>query len=500
MLTSFEALWAKDCFPLSISSPTFRPLHHHASSPISFGVGDLEKPVRLFLYAHPLCGHSDKIEGILRDMDLTSYPVQVLVRGDSPLWVLNAYLSLDSRGKFHFIEEPNDYENSVYELHFCLLRTLLTEKVYRDEFQEMTRVPLWGVMLLRTCGSWSFDDISDKANLRQRSKLINSFVNEFWNPSIPISSIPLIALCLLFLSGIQTPPGDDPSQAPPSLSYPSNPKRNSDEKRNPKRNPGFGNVGSWVAKLIHERGGKILSKKGVFILPDIYANAGGVTVSYFEWVQNIQGFSWGKDKVNSELQRYMKNAFQDIKSMCRSLDCSLRMGAFTLGVSRKLANTCKPHPGTCSLFLYTIPAPNSRLAEINRPLQVSSQNIYRRHAFFVLQKQIQQPRALRDGELFPWLTLAGHAVRSANRAVLFLAGVRQQHSQERPPISPKGRWSPTTVRRGRPLGATSLLPEGRRPPAAGLLPLASSLDSGGRKISVRGVRAGRHADVTGPRF
>ncbi|KAK8944271.1 Glutamate dehydrogenase [Platanthera zijinensis] len=115
---------------------------------------------------------------------------------------------------------------------------------------------------------------------------------------------------------------------------------------------------------------EILSKKGVFILPDIYANAGGVTVSYFEWVQvarpsesfhdtlahlnntsrikirmndvsfvcklvkNIQGFSWGEEKVNSELQRYMKNAFQDIKSMCRSLDCSLRMGAFTLGVSR----------------------------------------------------------------------------------------------------------------------------------------------------------------------
>lgn len=51
---------------------------------------------------------SDKIEGILRDMDLTSYPVQVLVRGDSPLWVLNAYLSLNSRGKFHFIEEPNN--------------------------------------------------------------------------------------------------------------------------------------------------------------------------------------------------------------------------------------------------------------------------------------------------------------------------------------------------------------------------------------------------------
>ncbi|KAK3447405.1 hypothetical protein EUGRSUZ_A02935 [Eucalyptus grandis] len=79
---------------------------------------------------------------------------------------------------------------------------------------------------------------------------------------------------------------------------------------------------------------EILSKKGVIILPDIYANAGGVTVSYFEWVQNIQGFMWDEDKVNSELQRYMTKAFHNIKSMCQVHDCSLRMGAFTLGVNR----------------------------------------------------------------------------------------------------------------------------------------------------------------------
>ncbi|PKU73310.1 Glutamate dehydrogenase 2 [Dendrobium catenatum] len=79
---------------------------------------------------------------------------------------------------------------------------------------------------------------------------------------------------------------------------------------------------------------KILSKKGVVVLPDIYANAGGVTVSYFEWVQNIQGFMWHEEKVNSELQRYMKTAFRNIKDMCMSHGCNLRMGAFTLGVSR----------------------------------------------------------------------------------------------------------------------------------------------------------------------
>ncbi|MCI13298.1 glutamate dehydrogenase 2-like, partial [Trifolium medium] len=78
----------------------------------------------------------------------------------------------------------------------------------------------------------------------------------------------------------------------------------------------------------------ILSKKGVIILPDIYANAGGVTVSYFEWVQNIQGFLWDEEKVNRELKKYMTKAFKNIKSMCKSNNCDLRMGAFTLGLDR----------------------------------------------------------------------------------------------------------------------------------------------------------------------
>ncbi|CAI8589099.1 unnamed protein product [Vicia faba] len=79
---------------------------------------------------------------------------------------------------------------------------------------------------------------------------------------------------------------------------------------------------------------EILSKKGVIILPDIYANAGGVTVSYFEWVQNIQGFMWDEDKVNLELKRYMTRAFKNIKGMCKTHNCDLRMGAFTLGLNR----------------------------------------------------------------------------------------------------------------------------------------------------------------------
>lgn len=79
---------------------------------------------------------------------------------------------------------------------------------------------------------------------------------------------------------------------------------------------------------------QILRKKGVVILPDIYANSGGVTVSYFEWVQNIQGFMWEEEKVNKELRNYMTRGFKDLKEMCKTHSCDLRMGAFTLGVNR----------------------------------------------------------------------------------------------------------------------------------------------------------------------
>jgi glutamate dehydrogenase (NAD(P)+) len=78
----------------------------------------------------------------------------------------------------------------------------------------------------------------------------------------------------------------------------------------------------------------ILQKKGVTMLPDIFANAGGVTVSYFEWVQNVQMYRWTEEKVNAELQRGMAKAYADLKATRAKHTCDWRTAAFALAVER----------------------------------------------------------------------------------------------------------------------------------------------------------------------
>jgi glutamate dehydrogenase (NAD(P)+) len=79
---------------------------------------------------------------------------------------------------------------------------------------------------------------------------------------------------------------------------------------------------------------QILTEKGVLIVPDILANAGGVTVSYFEWVQDRAGFFWTESTVNSRLEQVMVDAFNSVDATAKKHDVSLRIGAYILAIGR----------------------------------------------------------------------------------------------------------------------------------------------------------------------
>lgn len=77
-----------------------------------------------------------------------------------------------------------------------------------------------------------------------------------------------------------------------------------------------------------------LYDRGVTVIPDILANAGGVTVSYLEWSQNLTQFYWDEDRVNAELDRKMRKAFHDVASLAREKKVSLRTAAFMIAIDR----------------------------------------------------------------------------------------------------------------------------------------------------------------------
>lgn len=80
----------------------------------------------------------------------------------------------------------------------------------------------------------------------------------------------------------------------------------------------------------------ILHDKGILLVPDVIANAGGVTVSYFEWVQDFSSFFWTEDEINSRLTRIMREAFAAVWALAEEKKVSLRTAAFIVGCTRVL--------------------------------------------------------------------------------------------------------------------------------------------------------------------
>ena len=79
---------------------------------------------------------------------------------------------------------------------------------------------------------------------------------------------------------------------------------------------------------------EILNKKGIMIIPDILANAGGVTVSYFEWVQNRLGYFWTEERVYRRADRVMKQSFENVYQASQKYKVSMRIAAYVVAIGR----------------------------------------------------------------------------------------------------------------------------------------------------------------------
>jgi glutamate dehydrogenase (NAD(P)+) len=81
-------------------------------------------------------------------------------------------------------------------------------------------------------------------------------------------------------------------------------------------------------------GDRVLEDRGILVIPDVLANAGGVTVSYFEWVQDLQFYFWKEAEINQRLQEIMVEAFRRVQAMADEQKVSMRQAALMLAVKR----------------------------------------------------------------------------------------------------------------------------------------------------------------------
>jgi glutamate dehydrogenase (NAD(P)+) len=103
-----------------------------------------------------------------------------------------------------------------------------------------------------------------------------------------------------------------------------------------------GNVDSIQCRMVLEGANspttpgadEVLNEKGIYVVPDVMANAGGVVVSYFEWVQNLQHFRWEEREVNDKLGNIMRRAFREVDAAAKQRSLSLREASYQVGIER----------------------------------------------------------------------------------------------------------------------------------------------------------------------
>jgi glutamate dehydrogenase (NAD(P)+) len=108
-----------------------------------------------------------------------------------------------------------------------------------------------------------------------------------------------------------------------------------------------GNAGNVHAKMVIEGangpttadGDRIMQERGVYVVPDIVANSGGVIVSYFEWVQDLQSFFWEESEVNQKLEKIIKRSFHEVTAIQDRDGMSMREAAYVLAVNRVVEAT-----------------------------------------------------------------------------------------------------------------------------------------------------------------